>query len=132
MYAPHGLTAAGTWLLVAFVLFLLLQMTRFIAARMFGVLVHAERGRVDFPQVPSNFNLEQWLRLQPAWSIASLGTVPIAEIESITRERGIWLHLHGPFGSRCIAMGSKQRRDECIAAIERMAGRRLVGRDLGY
>ena len=47
-------------------------------------------------------------------------SVRLSQIKKITREAGKKLYIHGPFGSRGIHFSNKQKRDECISAIENL------------
>ena len=50
---------------------------------------------------------------------------------SFTRETGVNFYIHGDFGSRKINFTTKQKRDECLMALQARTSIR-GGRDLGY
>lgn len=58
--------------------------------------------------------------------------LPLSEIQKITREGGKIAYVHGKFGTRKISWRDKQKRDECIATLERACKKNLGGYDRGY
>ena len=53
--------------------------------------------------------------------ISDLGTMeeaPLSQVIKITRQADKKLFIHGRFGSRGMCFSNKQKRDECISAIE--------------
>lgn len=65
-----------------------------------------------------NFGIQDYLQLRFIRDMGDMESVPLSAITKITREAGKKLYVHGEFGSRGIAFSHKQKRDECIAAIE--------------
>ena len=46
--------------------------------------------------------------------------------ESISREKGKILFIHGEFGTRKIEYMTKQKRDECLYAIQRIKKQKIT------
>lgn len=66
--------------------------------------------------------------------LKGLGTVErfqYSQITSFTREKGKLFYIHGDFGSRALSFSNKQKRDECLAALQLRIKFRGT-RDLGY
>ena len=54
--------------------------------------------------------------------------IPLCSIDKMTREKGNILYVLGDFGSKKLTFSSRQKRDECMAAIQRYA--RMSSRQL--
>ena len=63
-------------------------------------------------------------------SMFEMEELPLSGLRKITRQSGRKAFLHGTFGTRCVAWRNKQKRDECIAALERASSRRMGGIDM--
>lgn len=63
-------------------------------------------------------------------SMFAMEELPLSGLRKITRQSGRKAFLHGTFGTRCVAWRNKQKRDECIAALERASSRRMGGIDM--
>lgn len=104
---------------------------RYWAATYFGMRLDTERDVLVFRKDMANYRLTDYLKARIFFEFGDLETVPLTSIRRITREAGKNLYVHGPFGSRAIRFTNKQKRDECIAAIEAAVARRLTQGELG-
>ena len=103
-----------------------------IATTQIGVLVFKSKGTVVIPADPHNNTLENNIfRLKALKDLCSMEELPVSEISKVTRQGGTKVFIHGSFGARCVAWRDKQKRDECISALEMACGRRLSSMDLG-
>lgn len=124
---PMGLAMLGqatitTYLIPFYVLFyvwMLYQFSKRIAAVYFGVMIDTKRGIVAFPKDLSNYGLADYMALKGLRELGDMDELKLSEIDKITRKAGKELYLHGVFGSRGIHFARKQKRDECIAAIQK-------------
>ena len=127
------LLAHGSWYLsIIFapcfgLLFLYLgrQVARWLAATYFGVLVDPLQDRVLFPCDMASYGVADYLSFRFLQDMGVVDSIPLSGITKITREAGKSLCVHGAFGSRGMTFTNKQKRDECIAAIE-SASRRSI------
>jgi len=97
-----------------------------LGATYFGVVVNKKAGDVTFPIDMANYTLGDWLRLKFIFELGEVDSVPVSAIKRITRQTRDRLYLHGDFGSRGIKFPSKQKRDECLVAIEEALGSRKM------
>lgn len=104
---------------------------RYWAATYFGMRLDTARNVLVFRKDMANYRLTDYLKARIFFELGDLETVPLTSIHRITREAGKSLYVHGPFGSRGIHFTNKQKRDECIAAIEAAIDRRLTQGELG-
>jgi hypothetical protein len=106
-----GLVTAGIWVCY--------HIAKSIASAYFGVIVDPIIDLLILSKDMANYNLEDYLKLRFIHDLGVMEQIPLSEVTKITREAGKKLYVHGEFGSRGIAFSNKQKRDECIAAIER-------------
>lgn len=104
---------------------------RYWAATYFGMRLDTERDVLVFRKDMASYRLTDYLKARIFFELGDLETVPLTSIRRITREAGKSLYVHGPFGSRAIRFTNKQKRDECIVAIEAAINRRLTQGELG-
>lgn len=96
-----------------------------------GVIVDYPQGRVMFPPTPDSLDLFDYIKVMPAMRhYASMDSVPLAEVQRITRQAGKSLFLHGDFGSKRITFTNKLKRDECIHLITAKGSRAKVVAEL--
>lgn len=127
VFFPLGLALLGqakvtAYLIPFYVLFyiwMLYQFSKRIASVYYGVMADPKRGIVAFPMDLSNYGLGDYLTLKGLRDLGEMEEVALSEIDKITRQAGKVLYLHGVFGSRSIYFSRKQKRDECIAAIQK-------------
>lgn len=94
-----------------------------------GLLIFKDRG---YFVIPTDWNkntfFENIFQLKIITSMFTMEQLALAGIKKITRESGKTAFVHGDFGTRKITWRNKQKRDECIAALESACGRRLGSR----
>jgi hypothetical protein len=101
------------------------QVARWLAATYFGVLVDPLQDRVLLPCDMASYGVADYLSFRFLQDMGVVDSIPLSGITKITREAGKSLYVHGAFGSRAMTFTNKQKRDECIAAIE-SASRRSI------
>ena len=89
-----------------------------IAATYFGVFVDPFNNRVLLPKDMANYSITDYFNLKFITDLGTMEQVPLDQIRKITRQGGKKLFIHGKFGSRGMTFSNKQKRDECISAIE--------------
>jgi len=92
--------------------------SRYVACIFLGIVVDPRKGVVVMPTDFQSYSLTDWLTLRFLSGMKRVDVIPLDGIEKISRSKGTELYLHGSFGSRRISMSSKQKRDECLAAIQ--------------
>lgn len=112
------------WLL--FVIMPALLISARIGTTQAGMLVYKQRG---YFVIPTDWNKNTFtqniFQLKIISAMYTMEALPLKEVNRITREGGKIALVHGNFGTRRIAWRNKQKRDECIAALENACGRRL-------
>ena len=78
----------------------------------------AFNNRVLLPKDMANYSITDYFNLKFITDLGTLEQVPLDQIRKITRQGGKKLFIHGKFGSRGMTFFNKQKRDECISAIE--------------
>lgn len=111
--------------LVLLFLYLGRQVARWLAATYFGVLVDPLQDRLLLPCDMASYGVADYLSFRFLQDMGVVDSIPLSGITKITREAGKSLYVHGAFGSRAMTFTNKQKRDECIAAIE-SASRRSI------
>lgn len=106
-----GIVIAGIWVCY--------HIAKSIASAYFGIIVDPIQDFVLLPKDMANYAIEDYFQLRFIRELGIMEQIPLSEVTKITREVGKKLYVHGDFGSRGIAFSNKQKRDECIAAIER-------------
>ncbi|EPA7430585.1 TPA: hypothetical protein VDT85_005701 [Pseudomonas aeruginosa] len=99
-------------------LFVLFKMAQSISSTYFGVLVDPANDRVLLPKDMANYSISDYLNFKFVTDLGSMEEVPLSQIKRITRQGGKQLFIHGKFGSRGMKFSNKQKRDECLSAIE--------------
>lgn len=112
-------------------LYPLKKMAERVAVRYFGVVFDDQHKNIIIPTDLENASLSDNLRLQFIKKMGDCEIIKIKDISSVTREKGINFFIHGAFGSRKINFTNKQKRDECLSALQARSTIR-IGRDLGY
>ena len=100
------------WILLNIILF------KWLAVAHFGVIVDPGNDRIVFRYDQESYDLIDYIKLRFISDLPRLDEVRLSEIGRITRKRGDDLFLLGVFGSRRITFSNKQKRDECIFAIQ--------------
>lgn len=94
------------------------KIAKSIASTYYGMIVDPQSDHVLLPKDMANYGIEDYIQLKFIRELGEMESVPLSQITKITREAGKKLFIHGQFGSRGIYFSNKQKRDECIAAIE--------------
>lgn len=113
-------------LIVVLAIFTFFKIAQSVASTYFGVLVDPENGRVLLPKDMANYSISDYFNLKFITELGTLEEVPLSEVRRITRQAGKKLFIHGKFGSRGMEFSKKQKRDECISAIEDAAKSRTT------
>ena len=95
-----------------------------VAVLYLGIVADKENDELFFPCDMQSYTFGDYLKMRFIKDLCSIDTVNLSEIIKITRGYGVDLYVHGIFGSRKITMTSKQKRDECIAMIQAIAGKK--------
>ncbi len=111
---------------LAIALYIAIKLAQRSASCYFGAAVIPETATVVFPEDMAGYGIEDYIKLKFIRNLACMDEVELAEIEKISRQAGKRLYLHGPFGSRGISFTNKQKRDECIFAIQAVAKNRSI------
>ena len=83
-----------------------------------GVVVDYQQGLIYFPPNSESLDISDYLTVLPVVrQFTTLDSVPLADVQRITRQAGKKVFLHGDFGSRRISFTNKLKRDECIHLI---------------
>jgi hypothetical protein len=99
-------------------LYLLVKLALAISSNYFGVLVDARKDVVILPKDMANYSIVDYLQLKFIRELGQVEEVRLSQIKRITRQGGTALFIHGKFGSRGIKFSIKQKRDECMSAIQ--------------
>lgn len=103
-----------------------------IATTQIGMIVYKSKGIFVIPSDYRNNTLQDnILKLKGVKDLCSMEELPIQAVSKVTRQGGTKVFIHGSFGTRRVSWRDKQKRDECIAALEMACGRRLGSMDLG-
>lgn len=91
-----------------------------------GFLIYAQRGYFVMPtDWNKNTFIENIFQLKIITAMYTMECLRLKDVTRITRDGGKIALIHGNFGTRKMAWRTKQKRDECIAALENACGRRL-------
>nr|WDS96457.1 hypothetical protein VW1_00029 [Enterobacter sp.] len=107
------------------------KMAERVAVEYFGIIFNDNDNTMILPSDISNMSFGDVVRLKFLSRLGDQDRIEISSITNITREKGVNFYIHGSFGSRRINFSSKQKRDECLSALQARAGNR-GGRDYGY
>lgn len=104
-----------------------------IGTSQIGMLVFPDEEKFVIPADPNkNTFIENIFQGKLFSDMYKMEELPLSEIQKITRESGKKAYVHGKFGTRRISWRDKQKRDECIATLERACKKNLGGYDRGY
>ena len=104
-----------------------------IGTSQIGMLVFPGEDKFVIPADPKkNTFIENVFQGKYFSDMYKMEELPLSEIQKITRESGKKAYVHGKFGTRKISWRDKQKRDECIATLERACKKTLGGYDRGY
>ena len=122
----YGKPPGFRFIALALALYIAIKLAQRSASCYFGAAVIPETGTVVFPEDMAGYGIEDYIKLKFIRNLASMDEVELGEIEKISRQAGKRLYLHGPFGSRGISFTNKQKRDECIFAIQAVAKNKSI------
>ncbi len=100
------------------------HIARWVAATYFGVVVDRAQGVMYFPKDMANYSVLDYFKLKFISELGEMDSIHIVDIKRITRQIKTHFYAHGRFGSRGIKFESKQKRDECLSALEDALGSR--------
>lgn len=135
IFVLHG--TPGFLSLISMILMLCALIGMFVLSARIGVcqigmLIFKKHGIFIIPTDPNKNTLSQNIfQMQLFKDMFTMEALPLNGIYKITREYGKKAFIHGAFGTRQVAWRDKQKRDECIAALEMACGRKLSSIDLG-
>ncbi|MGL4890088.1 MAG: hypothetical protein ACRC52_04675 [Aeromonas veronii] len=118
-------------LIVIISLYPIKKMAERVAVQYFGVVFDDNDKKIVIPADLENSNFGENLRLNFIRKMGDYEEINVKDISSVTREKGVNFYIHGQFGSRKINFSNKQKRDECLSALQARTSVRF-GRDLGY
>lgn len=107
------------------------KMAERVAVEYFGIIFNDNDKTMILPADITNISFGDLIRLKFLRRLGEQDRIAISSITNITREKGVNFYIHGSFGSRRINFSNKQKRDECLSALQARAGNR-GGRDYGY
>jgi len=107
----------------AFTLALCFIMAKHLAVVYLSIVADPDHDRLIFPHDMQSYTIHDYLTLRFIHDYCNVDTIQLSSISKMTRGYGKELYLHGDFGSRKIALSSKQKRDECLAMIQSHTGR---------
>lgn len=135
IFTLHGAPGLLALIEIALILTALIGMfilSARIGTTQIGMLIFRKQGIFIIPTDPNKNTLYQNIfQFQLVKDMFTMEELPLNEIYKITREYGKKAFIHGTFGSRQVDWRDKQKRDECIAALEMACGRKLSSIDLG-
>lgn len=128
-YINFLLAFDGVCLIMAF--YPIKKMAERVAVRYAGVIFDDNQKVMLIPADLENSSFGDNIRLQFIKRMGDYDKITINDIANVTREKGVNFFIHGNFGSRKINFSNKQKRDECLVALQSRFSIR-IGRDLGY
>lgn len=105
-------------IIVICALYLLIKLAMAISSNYFGVLVDTRKDKIIMPKDMANYSITDYLQLKFIRELGHMEEIHLSQIKRITRQGGTALFIHGKFGSRGIKFSIKQKRDECMSAIQ--------------
>lgn len=126
--SPYNIVLFSVYFLI--LLYVMYHMSLSLANTYFGVVVDPQRRKVIIPVDTANCSLTDLLALNFIRKAGSVEEIALDEIDRVTKEKGVNFYIHGVFGSRLIGFSNKQKRDECLSAIQRHT--RIRSNDYGY
>lgn len=106
------------FVIIILALFTFFKIAQSVASTYFGVLVDPQNDRVLLPKDMANYSISDYFNFKFVTELGTMEEVPLSQVRRITRQAGKKLYIHGKFGSRGMEFSKKQKRDECISAIE--------------
>lgn len=102
-------------------------MSKKAGCMMVGVLIYPQTNTIVIPRDSlTNTAMADVFALKWVLDMYTMEAIDLNAIKKITRQSGKRLFIHGDFGTRGIYFSNKQKRDECISAIERCMKKTMV------
>ena len=102
-------------------------MSKKAGCMMVGVLFYPQSNIIVIPRDSlTNTAMADVFALKWVVDMYTMEAIDLNAIKKITRQSGKWLFIHGDFGTRGIYFSNKQKRDECISAIEHCMKKTMV------
>lgn len=102
-------------------------MSKKVGCMMVGVLFYPQANTIVIPRDSlTNTAMADVFALKWVVDMYTMEAIDLNAIKKITRQSGKWLFIHGDFGTRGIYFSNKQKRDECISAIEHCMKKTMV------
>jgi hypothetical protein len=129
---PYYMTVGGFCILSSIFLYGPLSlMAKRVAVVYIGTFVDLPTKIIYFPYEFNSYSLGDWFNLNKIRKdLISVSSIKMAEVTRMTRDRGFTgdkgmkLYVHGSFGSKCLEYSSKQKRDEAMAMIQALSGKK--------
>jgi hypothetical protein len=99
---------------------------RHLAVLYLGIVTDSGKDALFFPYDMQSYTVIDYITLRFFKDYCNVDSVPLSAITKISRGRGKDLYVHGTFGSRSIVMSNKQKRDECLAMIQSVTGKKRL------
>lgn len=101
-----------------FILWLYIRWAKRLACIYFGVWIAPAQDKVVLLNDLNSLGIFDYLSLNTVKLADNMVEIPLSGIKRISRQSGTTILLHGDFGSYSFDYASKQKRDECITAIQ--------------
>lgn len=105
-------------IIVICAVYLLVKLAMAISSNYFGVLIDPQNDRIILPKDMANYSITDYLKLKFIRELGQMEEVRLSQVKRMTRQGGVALFIHGKFGSRGMKFSIKQKRDECLSAIQ--------------
>lgn len=122
-YKDHPIISA---VLVCMVAYLGIKLSKGVAVHYVGAIIDQDRDIVVFPPDMQSYSIGDYIQLKFLKDMSNVDQVNLSQIEKMTRQAGKHVYLQGPFGSRKISFSTKQKRDECMSAIQQAAHKKGI------
>jgi len=126
--SPYNIMLGAVYLTA--LIYVMYRMSLSLSSTYFGVVIDPQARKVIIPVDTANCSLSELFAFQFIRKAGCVEEIPLDQIDRVTKEKGVNFYIHGTFGSRMIGFSSKQKRDECLSAIQRYT--RLRSTDYGY
>lgn len=126
--SPYNLLLGSLFLIA--LIYVMYRMSLSLSSTYFGVVIDPQARKVIIPMDAANCSLSELLTFNFIRKAGCVEEISLDQIDRVTKEKGVDFYIHGAFGSRMIGFSRKQKRDECLSAIQRHT--RLRSSDYGY
>jgi hypothetical protein len=125
-------------LIITFIIYMSIgacyYIARHLAVLYLGIILDIDNDELILPYDMQSYTITDYTKLRFLDDYCNVDKISLSAITKMTRGRGKELYVHGSFGSRGIFMSTKQKRDECLAAIQSVSGKKglLITEIEGY